>query len=76
MLICLIPDFGVSIAYFLYDYLDKLYSAALLIISMHLLRIEIRKMQSPEFFWREKLMTLHSVLFISYMVALLLARSI
>ena len=58
------------------DLLDKVYSAALLSISMRLLRVEMRKMQSPDFFWREKLMTLHSGLFLSYIVTFTLARSI
>ena len=76
ILVISIVDFEVSNAYVVYDLLDKLYSAALLSISMRLLRVEMRKMQAPEFFWRERLMTLHSSLFISYIVALAFARSI
>lgn len=33
-------------------------------------------MQSPEYFWRENLMRVHSILFMTYMLAYILARSI
>ena len=76
VLIISIDKFPISNTYVVFDLLDKIYSAALLSISMRLLRIEMRKVQSPEFFWRERLMTLHSVLFLSYIVTFALARSI
>lgn len=56
--------------------MDKFLSAALLVLSMRMLRKETRKMQAPEFFWRERLMKLHSVLFIAYLIVFTLARAV
>ena len=65
----------VATKYFLiYDILNKLYTAVILVLAMRIIKVTMHKLNSPEFFAREKLMSLHSFLFLSYIVAYTIAN--
>ena len=68
MVLVVAIDFVASNYYIVYDILNRIFSAAILVIAMYLLKRTITKLNTPEFFGREKLMWMHSMLFITYIL--------
>lgn len=63
-----IEDFSNTLYSIVADGLNKTISAVILVYSIYLIEKEIRQLKEPGFFAREKVMRLHSTLFIILLV--------